>query len=43
MYEEEKVPKTDRKQIPGIKKHPISKNKGAEAPKRASNADEDQP
>jgi hypothetical protein len=33
----------DSKQFPGIKKHPISKNKDAEAPKRASNAEEDQP
>ena len=40
--EEEKVPKTDSKQSPGIKSHAISKNKDKQVPKRSSNTDEDQ-
>jgi hypothetical protein len=45
-YEEEKIPKMDSKQYPGIKTKAISKNKGSKGskgPERASNPEQDLP
>lgn len=42
-FEEEKIPKMDSKQLPGIKTKAISKNKGTKGPERASNPEKDQP